>query len=691
MSQTNIYLGISLLDFTGPLNVKRQINDYRDTDIGSAAKSYTIDIPLTPANALILKHINDIRSREEVSDEARIVIDGSEVLRGKFRVLSLNSQVAKSIVEADDWIDDVKGISIRDLSWVGGDDHTFTAANVENSWGAGAGAFYRYPLINFAALYSEDFEADADMYPYDFYSMWSIEDIVTKIFAESGYTVAGGSFFSGTFGRALYIFSAPIPRDEDFITNKGLLVYVDDNTDNRDSALVAGSASDSVAVNTVLVIEGEVTDEGADFSTGTYRYTAAEDGTYRFQAQVKFQCSANVTPGDWLVTAQSITWSIRKNTTPLESFTDTETNPPEPTLFAGGNVYNLDTGWIFLEASDFIDVHINVSCTATNTTGGELTLDLFALQAVGNCFLQATWDERNLWPGIGQTISPTVFLPDIDTLAFLKGLKDAFNLRFWMDRPNRTIYIETADDFLGSTVVDYTNKIDYSEELSREVVASKYNKTQRFKWIPDNEDKAYSNYVNEFGTPFEKVLTLTSEYLMPGTNIRQNSIFSPTVLGYMNQIAHFSSLVPRIFGSEDFVATKNYPAYRPKAWLTRIFEWKGLVNLTTGSFDYFEDIEDGTPTNYTTFPSVVTPDMSDMYDDYWLKDFRRIDKNKLAIVVLNLTPREIIPFSTVVGTAANEGFRATYKLNIEGIDMYFYMTRITTDGDRVKCEFMQKL
>ena len=205
MSKTSIYLGTDLLDFTGPLNVKRQVNDYRDTDIGSAAKSYTLDIPLTPDNALLLKFINDIRSREEVTDEAKIVIDNSEVLRGKFRVLSLNSQFVKAIVEADDWIDDVKGISIRDLSWVGGDDHAFTAANVENSWSAGAGAFYRYPLINFAALYSEDFGADADMYPNDFYSMWSIEDIVTKIFAESGYTVAGGSFFSGAFGRALYM------------------------------------------------------------------------------------------------------------------------------------------------------------------------------------------------------------------------------------------------------------------------------------------------------------------------------------------------------------------------------------------------------------------------------------------------------------------------------------------------------
>ena len=89
---------------------------------------------------------------------------------------------------------------------------------------------------------------------------------------------------------------------------------------------------------------------------------------------------------------------------------------------------------------------------------------------------------------------------------------------------------------------------------------------------------------------------------------------------------------------------------------------------------------------------MATPDMSDMYDEYLLKDWNRIEKNKIVTVTLVLTPAEIMKFMTVVGTAPwNEGFRATYKLNIEGVDMFFICSKIITDGDRVQAEFIQKM
>ena len=163
MSKTQIYIGNDLLDFDGVFNVKRQVNDYRDLSIGSSVKSYTIDIPLTPGNTQKLKYINDLRSIEEVDDTARIISNGVELIAGKPRIMSFVTLYAKMIIEADDWIDDVKGISIKDLSW--SDPHTFTSDNVEDSWTAGAGAFYRYPLINFASLYSEERQVDAHEKP----------------------------------------------------------------------------------------------------------------------------------------------------------------------------------------------------------------------------------------------------------------------------------------------------------------------------------------------------------------------------------------------------------------------------------------------------------------------------------------------------------------------------------------------
>lgn len=687
MSKTSIYIGNSLLDFNGAINVKRQINDYRDTSIGASNKSYTVEIPLTPGNLPKLGFINDIRSKVDVTDPARIVMNGVEVIRGTMRILNFTSLYAKIIVEADDWIDEVKGKSIRDLSWVSGEEHSFTSANVQNSFTTAAGAFYRYPLINFAELYSGEYQTGAAMYPYDFYPMWNIEDIVRKIFAESGYTVASGSFFDGTFGQSLYQFSAPVVRNDDFIAGKNLKVYVNSNSDNFDTATIPSGGSATLAVNQVMVIDGENEDEGGDFSTGTHRYTAPEAGCYRFQSYMEVWSDPNRAPANYTVNSSSLTWSIRKNGVAIEQKTGSGI-----TLFNSGNSFEIDTGWIYLAASDYIDIHVNISVNATNDSPGSLDPELYVVSGVTNNYLQLTWDERNLWPGIGETMSPETHLPDIDTIDFLRGLKEAYNLRFWMDRANRTIYIETSDDFYGPTVVDWSDLIDYSQDPVLQVASSNYTKTQKFRWRPDTSDKAYTNYVSESGVPFEKELTLGSAYVLSGTTVRENPIFSPTILGNMNQIRHYSGKVPKILGSEEFVsASRPYPPYRPKTWQPRIFEWKGLVAFTTGSFRYYDDIEDTGYTTYNAFPSVETPSMVDMYSDYWLKDFRRIDENKILTCTLKIKPYQIIPFTTVVGTAANEGFRAKYKLNLEGIDMYFIMSRITTNGDLVKCEFMQIL
>lgn len=686
MSKTSIYLGTALLDFNGVINVKRQVNDYRDTDIGSSNKSYTLELPNTPNNILLLQIINDIRSRGEVTDQARIVLAGIEAIRGKLRIISFTDLFTKIIVEADDWVDDIKGVSIRDLSWAGGDAHIFTAANVLASWTAGAGANYRYPLINFAELYSEDTGAGAKIYPYDLYPIWNIENIVRKIFSDSGYTVAANSFFDGAEGQALYIESVPVAAEQDFITEKALDVYVDDPADNNVSHSVLTTDTETWTIAQVLVIGAETEDEGGDFNLGTNQYTAPEDGTYRFQAGIDVLSTMNDSI-QWTVLDEEISWVIRKNGSDiLASFTDAGI-----TIFDSPALFTLDTGYIHLTAGDTIEIFIELYVEATNIDPGTVIGHLRVQASATLSFLKNVWDDRNLWPGIGKTLAPEIYLPDIDTVAFLKGLKEGYNLRFFMDRNNRTIYIETSDDFYGDTEVDWTDKIDYSEEPSFEIIVFNYEKEQVFQWKPDSNDKAYSNYVAENGIPFKKILTLDSQYAKPGSLTRENSQFSPTIVGNMNQIGHFDGKIPRIFGSEDFVSeTKPYPPYRPKKWLPRLFEWKGMVALTTGSFNWHSDIEDVSGTLYTTFPSVETPDMSDLFDAHWLEDFRRIDRNKLVTPVLIIKPYEFIPFTTVVGTAANEGFRAKYKLNINGQDMFYIISRITMDGDRVKCEFMQK-
>jgi len=694
MSKNRIYIGTELMDFNGEINIKRQVNDFRDLTIGTSAKSYAFDIPLTRTNKRLLEHYQDVRSREEVSDTARIFVDDMEVISGRIRLLNVDQEKVRAIVEADDWLENIRGVSIQDVDWTG-DTHLLSESNVTGSWasvGPTATPLYCYPVMNYCLPWSEQTGFGAITYPNDFYPVWKIKEIVERIMEQAGYSIAANGFFDSNDGHTKYINSRPVPNSDDFLENKGLSVYVDDNTDNYDSDTVGALGSASCTVNQVLVIQGETTDEGNDFSTGTYRYTAPADGTYRFKAQIKVGRSNTV---NWDISAETITWSIRKNGTAIVSFTDSETNPPEPTLFNTGNSFDLDTGWVHLDATDYVDIHVNIGIGATDATGSGGTLELYIEAGASASYLENTWDERNLWPGIGYTNDPAVMLPDIDCVTFLKACKEAYNLRFFVDKMNKTVYIETSDDFYNwtpSTFTDWSDKVDYSKGYLLETVGSNYKANQLLRWKADTGDRAWNNYVSANGTPFTKTVVLSGEYIQKGTEEHENSAFYASAYGTYPQLGLYKDNFSRIHGSEEYMANASYPEYRAKSWQPRLLKYE---RVDMGVSDYVEIRYGPEDTGYTrqyVIPIMLTDDMSDLYDDYWLKDYRRIEKNKLLTCTLKLTPAEIMKFMTVVGSSPwAEGFRATYKINIEGNDMFWICSKIVTDGNLVKAEFIQKM
>jgi len=694
MSKTQLYIGLDLLDFNAEINIKRQVNDYRDPAIGSSVKSYTLAIPLTKTNRSILGFVDDVRSRAEVSETARLVVNGMEVIRGKFRILSVEGNEARAIIEGSDWVNDISGININDLDW-SGDTHTLIQGNVSTSWTAAAGAFYRYPMINFAELQSGDYgTGGSKVYTREFWPMWNIQDIVSKLFLESGYTLDTAGFFHTTFGQALYLMSQSKTADDSFLTGKAMHAYVNSGTDNIAYQNIGAFGWGCVNLGShVLVMDGEVEDEGSDYSVSTHRYTAPETGTYRFQAGIRVDSEINDSISRWNVTDNYLSWRIRKNGSVTLASYVAETHG-SPHILDSNPYFTLDTGYIPLTAGDYIDIYIaRLEACGTNVDPVTQQAQISVMLTSSGSYLKAVWDGQNLLPGYGETINPAELIPEIEAVSFLKGLKEAFGLRFFVDRMNRRIYIETSNDFYGSTVVDWTDKIDYSQGVKQEIIAASYKEIHKLHYNPDTSDKAYTNEVAANGVPFQKIITLDSEYMKPGTTEHQNNIFSPTPTGSMPQIGHWLiDRMPRIFGSADFVSSSRaYPANRASSWNPRIFEWKGMTALGGGNWDWLANINDTTPANYTTFPQAVTPDMADMYDDYLLKDWNRVEKNKIVTVTLVLSPVEIMKFMTVVGTAANEGFRATYKLNIEGVDMLFICSKIITDGDRVQAEFIQKM
>jgi len=687
MSKSQLIIGSDELEFNEKVQSTMQMYDFRDLNIGNTFKSYTFDIPMTKGNEKKLGFPNLMNSEVNIPDEAKILVQGFELLRGQLQVLSIAENSIKALVNGDDWVNEIKGISIQDLSWVSGDNHTLNKTNVENSWTAGAGAFYRYPLINKGQLHSEDTGADADIYPMDLVPMWNVGDILERIFQEVGYEVDSGHFFNTTEGAKIYILSQPTIKPESYNEGKAVSARTNDRTDNFATISHSNGTNQSVEFTKSdgIRFDADSVDEAGAWANDAF--VAPETGTYRFTAQVRV-ASEHVIFGQFSSRYQEWTLQFQKNGTLIgqQVFGSGSTEFGNyPTTQYGE--FNIDSGWIHLDEGDELNLHGYFFSSAYNN-GALMDVDLYILDDA-QCYIQSEINDQNRHHGQYKSITPGEYLPDLDCVDFLKALKEVYNLVFWVDKMNRKVYCYTFDDFVGSNITDWTDRIDTKQKAKIDIIASKYRANQILKYKPDTDDRAYNSEVDINGIPFTKTVTLENSSVDPGYENVENSIFAPTVAGDMPQIGHTDGKVPRIFGDYELLSGKYYPEKNADKWLPRLLKWGGTVALTSGSFDLYENKQYATATNYTNFPEATTPDMSDIYNAYMTQRYRIIDKSKVLTARIYIRPGEISKLLT--GGAANEGFRGLYKLNVFGQEALYYLTKVETNGLVAKCEFVQKV
>ena len=687
MSKAELIIGSDKLDFTEEVQATMQVYDFRDLDIGNTYKSYSFKIPMTAANRKILNFPDQLSSIINIPTQAKANVEGFELIRGQLQVLSTEESFIKALINGDDWVNEIAGVSIQDLSWAAGDNHILNKTNIENSWAAAAGAFYRYPFINRGQIHSQENAADADIYTPDFIPMYNIGDILEKIFEDANYAVDSGHFFNTTYGAKLYILSQSVQKPESYIEGKGLFARTNDNTDNHASISHSAATTEDVEFTktTGIRFDADTTDEGGNWANDTY--TVPETGTYRFKAKVRVRTD-HIVDADYSSLYQEWTMRFKVN----GSFIGQTAFDSGSSEFGthGGTTYGeleIDSGWIHLEEGDELILHGYFYSSAYND-GATRDVDLYIMDSVES-YIKSEIDDRNREHGQYKSITPSEYLPDIESVDFLKGLKEIFNLVFWVDKMNRKVYCFTYDDFIGSTITDWTDRLDYSKKPIYDIIAAKYKEKQLLKYAPDSEDRAYSDHVAADGLPFTKLIELNNTSADSGKDTVENSLFAPTVAGDMPQIGHTSGKVARIFGSGELLAGYKYPEVKANEWQPRILEWGGTVALTTGSFDFFENIFYLSSTNYTTFPEATTPDFADIYGSYLTSLYRLVNNSRVLKARVFMTPGEISKLIT--GGAASEGFRGLYKLKIYDQQGLFILTKIETNGLVAICEFVQKI
>jgi hypothetical protein len=661
MSIVKLYIGSDLADFNERFNVMFSIGDINDISFGNANKSYTLTLPLTKQNKKLLKFINQADVKSEPTATGRLYLDELLIISGSVKVQGYDEYSASIIISSDEWIDALKDRKMVALD-LSASDHLLTHATVEDSWSA-AYPVYRYPMIDFGGLQSMEAGTTAKWYPTDFIPMISVATLINKILAP--YTISS-SWIGTAFVKNLYILAKETIANDDFITGKNLATTCEGATANYNTATIANGASGTASLTNYVIKFSHIdTNEGSHYNGTTGEYTVPETGTYRFIASVVVQKAGTVSLTE---TIGSLALSINQTGSASRTLAS-----DSAASIVNNSVHSLDTGYCHLVAGDKVTVKTTMYSTSTNSSGGsgDLTIGI-----QGTSTLEAVWGNANKYSGLNKNISLEEMLPDMTQLDFLAAIRDIFNLRFWMDRMKRTVYIEPWDSFISSTVVDITSLIDHSSKPA-DLISQNYNKTITLKWKDDN-DEAYNDYVTYHTDSYlKKDITLSSLYAKNGTETREHP-FSSIVEG-PGYVISTAVQLPRIY--KTFPVTPYYFFDRKVNFNTRLVEWKGL---TAGLTWHYES------ETKNTYPKIAGVDWSAIHTGYWMKLMHYIDKGKMYTLKMKVKPGFLTQFFTVVNSASTEGFRPTYKATINGIDNYFFLQKLTSDGESAEVEMILK-
>lgn len=661
---TTVEMAEGELDLIDILNVQYSIGDIRQLSFGNSNKSYTFSVPLTKANKKLLKFITEPDVNSEPSELAYVHMGDFIILQGKLSVLSYQNNSAKIIINSDDWIDALKNRKMTSLD-LSASDHALTHAAVEDTW-TGDDLVYRYPMIDFGALSHAETGSTAKWYPIDFVPMIRVVDLINLIL--SPYTISS-TWLGETLTKNLYILGRETIAPIEFIQDKDLDVRGYTASDNQNTVSVAAGASGTATLTSHIVkLKQIVTDEQPAYDATTGIYLVGETGTHRLIATLVTVNTGVVAP--FTETAGQLTIYIKQT----GSATRTLVTLSVPTGIPNATTYTLDTDFVHLVAGDEIVIELSCYSTATNTGGApaNLTVGLNVSSA-----MITYWSNANRHAGLNKVISLEEMLPDMTQLDFLAAIRDMFNLRFFLDKNRQNLYIEPWDDFITTEVIDITEFIDFSD-ISVETISQSFSRTTTLKWKDDSSDKAFETYLKSYDSPGKKDIVLVSEFAKDGIDVREHP-FSSTIKGYNATIVEHTTIMPRIHADE--ITFSPIEFNRKVGFNTRIFEWKGL---TSGFTWYY-----GTETK-TQYPKAEPLDFATLYSSYWIKLFHYIDKGKLFTVKRLIKPGYLTQFLTVIDDATREAFRPTYCIEISGAKHYFFLQKITSDGQTAEIELILK-
>lgn len=638
--RTQIFLNNTPLDLLEDISIPAtySVVDIREPEKRNTAFTKTVEIPGTAENNDIFSHIWNLGTVLNTSGTTQtvnfnpnfnpnlkanvlVLIDGVTTFKGYLQLNSIdidqtyykikyNCTMFGNLANIFQTLGDSR-LSDLDLSEY---DHTYSQTNQINSWntsiiknganyvnfsgGAPTGEGYVYPMIDYG--YNNGMSYNVN----EFFPAIYAKTIVDKIVGDAGFNWSPDFIGDSYFKRLVVPFSGDALRLSD--------TQIQNRTFRAQNNAAWNIAQDLRGVSGLqttgnAAFQDETTtpnfDTGGVYNNSIYRFTAANNGTYKISAEVSmnlthFPTAASVSyngsdvydgfafvtirkNGNQVLNGVSLGFlqgasSIPNTTGPYFSF-------KQATLTSGTTTSNLivPVQWQgYLAAGEYVNIYMSTQSGSQN--GSATTNDLYKasgnsrgwtqINVLTDSFFRADIADTKLQEG--DTVSMSNVLPqNVKQSDFLLSIIKMHNLYLDQDpnQPNKLI-VDTRDNFYTSGTTRYWDtKLDYGKPRTKTPMGELEARTYVFKY---KDDKDYYNetydkkWYDNYGL---KRYSINNEFLKD--EAKTELIFSPTPLA---DYVGIDRVLPKIFSVD------SNGVAQPRPSNIRILYYGGLKTTNTG-------------------------------------------------------------------------------------------------------------
>ena len=624
------------------------IDDIRNIEKKNSNYSKNITLPGTKKNNDAFGNLFDVNSTFDIYNpnkkiEARIVVDSSPVLQGYLQLTAVNkvnnvslqgNKIEYNVIVFDDSIDFFQTVGdklVKDLD-ISAFDHTYNQTNIENAWNTHTFSdVYQYPLLD---KNTQGYET------VDFKPCFYHKGLLLKVAEENGYKLEGsfittdenGNGPNLQYNKELIAWDGETPKltDSQVLSRKFkgnintasdlIGTYVKDNF-NFLGGLVFGNEIESDINYEDITSTGLFDNTGTYNSNGTLSYwEVSQSGRYDFVFNHRFKVTVEnldlvnsavirhkphftIQNTRFKIYVRVELWDAVTNTRVASTVSnlgyfsslnpgDTETTDVDRVITInnykatqGQELYpvfvltsNEKFGWNYLSGSEATDVELELTVYDTLNAGG--TSSWYNTPAKASNIID------------GDNIEVGLYLPKkIKQRDLFNDLVRRYNLYIRRHPINQKVLIlETRDDFYDTTtVLDWTQKKDYSQEDNVKFLAELQDKEIIFSYKEDDSSPYNEAYTESTGDLYgQKKIEFDNDFTQNTKNI--TSIFSTAPLLYKGLEGN-DVVVPNI----DSADGKRNPS---------LLYWGGLLDCknSEGVNSSFDINFGGTIVTRTTYP-----------------------------------------------------------------------------------------